>query len=96
MARSALQVAFRDKKAQGNTLKDEINCLASKGILPPIIQDWAHEVRELGNDSAHPKPDQPATNSIDARDIVQFLDYLLEYLYTLPFQIEQYRQRKKT
>ncbi len=52
MARSALQLALRDKKAKGKTLKEEIEDLAAKGILPPIVKDWSHEVRELGNDSA--------------------------------------------
>ncbi len=95
MARSALQIALREQKARGSSLKQEINDLASKGILPPIIKKWSDEVRELGNESAHPAPGQPATNSEDAKDIVEFLDYLLEYLYTLPYQIKQYRERKK-
>jgi hypothetical protein len=94
MARSSLQVASREQNASGNNLKQEIDDLAQKGILPKIMQDWAHNVRELGNDSAHPKPDQPPTSPQDARDIVSFMDYLFEYLYTLPKQINDYRARK--
>jgi len=95
MARSALQLSLRQLEAGGRTLKDEIEDLASKGLLPPIMNEWAHEVRELGNDSAHPKPGQPATSPEDARDMVQFLDYFLEYLYTLPHRIERYRERRR-
>ena len=95
MARSALQSALRDQKSKGSNLKQEIEDLAEKGILPPIMKDWAHNVRELGNDSAHPEPDQPFINPHDARDIVQFVDFLLEYLYTLPYQISEYRARTK-
>ena len=94
MARSSLQVALRGQNATGNNLKQEIDDLAKKGILPKIMQDWAHNVRELGNDSAHPMPDQPPTSPQDARDIVSFMDYLFEYLYTLPKQINEYRARK--
>jgi len=94
MARSALQVALRDQNATGRNLREEIDCLASSGILPKVMQDWSHQVRELGNDSAHPKPDQPPTDPRDARDIVQFLDYFLEYSYTLPKKIDEYRKRK--
>jgi hypothetical protein len=94
MARSALQISLRDKGAQGNNLKLEIQDLAQKGVLPPIMKDWSDQVRELGNDSAHPQPSQPATDSRDAEDIVRFLDFLLQYLYTLPYQIEQYRKRE--
>jgi hypothetical protein len=96
MARSSLQVSLREQNAIGNNLKQEIDDLADKGVLPKIMQDWAHNVRELGNDSAHPKPDQPPTSSEDAKDIVGFMDYLFEYLYTLPKQINEYRERKKS
>ena len=94
MARSALQIALRDRGATGKNLKQEIQDLAQKGILPPTMKDWSEQVPELGNDSAHPRPGQPATDARDAEDIVRFLDFLLEYLYTLPHQIEQYRKRE--
>ncbi len=95
MARSALQIALRDCKAEGKNLKQEIDDLASKGVLPPIMRDWSDHVRELGNDSAHPDPSQGPTDPQDARDIVNFLDFLLEYLYSLPHQIQEYRERGK-
>jgi len=95
MARSALQVALRDNQAQGRNLKQEIDDLAEKGILPPIMKNWSDNVRELGNESAHPRPEQMATDPQDARDVVRFLDFLLEYLYDLPHQIKQYRDRSK-
>jgi hypothetical protein len=96
MARSALQLTLRSHDAEGNNLYQEIEYLTSKGLLPPLMSDWAHNVRELGNDSAHPAPDQPPTTSRDASDIVSFLDFLLQYLYTLPMRIEEYRGRKTT
>jgi Domain of unknown function (DUF4145) len=95
MARSALQIALRDCHATGKNLKQEINDLASKGILPPTMVEWSEHVRELGNDSAHPDPGQGPTNPQDARDILSFLDFLLEYLFTLPHRIEQYRARTR-
>ena len=94
MARSSLQASLREQEATGNNLKQEIDDLATKGILPNIMKEWAHNVRELGNESAHPQPDQAATTAQDAKDIVGFMDYLFEYLYTLPKQINEYRERK--
>jgi len=93
MARSALQLALRDNKASGKNLKQEIDDLAAKGVLPPIMKKWSDQVRDLGNDSAHPAPSKDPTRPGDARDIVRFLDFLLEYLYSLPHQIKQYRER---
>ncbi len=94
MARSALQFSLRDKGATPAKLYKEIEELASKGILHPLMKDWSHEVRELGNDSAHPELNAPPTDPKDARDIVKFLDFLLLYLYDLPKDISNYRQRR--
>ena len=95
MARSALQLALREKGASGRTLFGEIDDLASKGVLPPVMQEWAHGVRELGNDSAHPTVGQAPTSGRDAQDITRFLDFFLEYLYSLPKQINDYRSRRE-
>lgn len=95
MARSSLQVALRDKQAQGRTLKQEVDDLAAKGILPSIMKDWSDHVRELGNESAHPTPGASPTDPRDASDVVRFLDFLLEYLYTLPHRIDEYRNRQR-
>ena len=95
MARSSLQIALRSFKAEGKNLKEEIDSVADSGLLPPIMKDWSHNVRELGNDSAHPEPGQAPTDPNDANDIVQFMDYLLEYLYTLPTRISKYQKRRE-
>lgn len=95
MARSALQTALRDRGATGRTLKDEIDGLAAKGLLPPHIREWAHELRALGNESAHPEPSANKSDREDVRDVVEFLDFLLQYLYTLPYEIQKYRERRK-
>lgn len=95
MARSALQTALRGAGATGASLRAEIDDLSTRGVLPPHMRDWAHELRELGNESAHPQPGGPPTEPSDARDIVEFLDFLLQYLYDLPHQIDQYRARRR-
>lgn len=95
MARSSLQATLRDQGAGGQSLSADIDALAETGVLPPLMKDWAHEVRELGNESAHPGPGQPPTDPSDARDIVRFLDSCLRYLYDLPREIEQYRARRE-
>lgn len=95
MARSALQVALREQGASGKTFKAEVDDLANKGILPPIMHAWSSEVRELGNESAHPAPSQAPTSPQDARDVVNFMDFLLEYLYDLPHRIAKYRDRRE-
>jgi len=96
MARSALQAALRNHGAKGRDLKTEIAHLAGQGILPPLMREWSDEVRELGNDATHPDANTQGTDPSDARDVVEFLDYLLQYLYNLPKAITDFRARRRS
>jgi hypothetical protein len=71
-----------------------VNDLAAKGLLPPVMQEWATELRLLGNESAHPDVAQTEANPQDIQDALEFLDQLLNYLYNLPASIRQYRERR--
>jgi Domain of unknown function (DUF4145) len=95
MARSAIQLITRYQEAKGSNLKAEIDDLANRGILPPVMKDWAHEVRVLGNENAHPRPGDEGTSPEDARDVVEFLSFLLRLTYNLPHDIAQFRERRK-
>lgn len=94
MARSAVQIVARHNGAKGKHLKEEIDDLAAKSMILPVMREWAHEVRELGNESTHPKPGAAGTNEKDAKDVVEFLTFLMTVAYTVPKQIDDYRKRK--
>jgi hypothetical protein len=94
MARSAVQLVVRDKGATGKNLKEEIDDLADKGLLLPVMKEWAHEVRELGNEGTHPRLGTVGTNEKDAKDVVEFLTFLMTVMYDLPKQIDNFRKRK--
>lgn len=95
MTRSALQISLRENGAEGTNLKEEIDNLALKGVLPSVMKDWSNELRFLGNDSAHPKTGQDVVPD-DIMKALEFLDYLLQYLYDLPKQISDFRESKKS
>lgn len=94
MARSAVQLVARKHGAVGNNLKQEINDLADKRLIIPIVKEWSHEVRELANDGTHPQPGSAGTNEKDAKDVVEFLTFLMRVMYDLPEQIKDFRSRK--
>lgn len=94
MARSAIQLVMRKHDAKGANLKQEIDDLASRGLLIPTMQEWSHEVRELANEGTHPQPGTTGTAERDARDVVEFLSFLMQVLYDVPHSIEQFRERK--
>ena len=94
MARSAVQLVARSHGAKGNNLKQEIDDLADKGLILPIMKDWSHEVRDLANEGTHPQPGSTGTNEKDAKDVVEFLTFLMRVMYDLPNQISDFRKRK--
>lgn len=94
MARSAIQLLARSHGAQGKNLKDEIDDLAKKGQIMVVMRDFAHEIRELGNEGTHPRPGTEGTCEKDARDVVEFLGLMLTAMYDLPEQIRLYKKRK--
>ena len=94
MARSGIQLIARKNDAKGKNLEQEIDDLADRGVLLPIMKEWAHVVRHLGNESTHPKPGSGGTEAKDARDVVEFFTQLMTVLYDLPKQIADYRARK--
>lgn len=95
MARSTLHAAIFDKGGEGKTLYDKINDLVKKDLLPPLMATWATEIRLLGKVAAHPEEEEKEITNLDAKDIVKFMDSLLEYVYDFPREIEAYRQRRE-
>lgn len=99
MARSTLQAVTRHQGVRARDLFTEIGLMVEQSLLPPILGDWSQEVRELGNPVAHPDisdetDEDHATDPADAEDILEFMDYLLRYLYDIPAQISKYRDRR--
>lgn len=94
MARSALQLAIRHQGITDKSLYAEIDSLKERGTLPPIMVEWAHEVRELGNDNAHPKPGALGTSAADAKAIIEYLSLFLQFTFDLPHKIAIFRKSR--
>jgi len=92
MARSALQAATREHGATGNNLKEEIDDLAARHVIPDALKDWAHEIRDGGNLVGHPKPDKKVEVA-DAEELIALAESIFEYLYVIPKHVEHRRQR---
>lgn len=93
MARSALQAALRHMNAKGEKLYKEIEVLSTSGILPKIIADWAHEIRLIANESAHPEDGTPPKKN-DVKEVLDFLDFMFVYLFDLPNDIQKLRKSR--
>jgi len=93
MAGSCLQAILRKEGAVGGSLYNEIENLTESGVLPPIMKEWAHELRLVRNMAAHPTPGDQETDPEDVKDLIEFVDRLATYLIDLPHKINIYRNR---
>lgn len=84
LARRAIQSACIHNKADnGKTLEKQIDELATKGTITDSLKKWAHAVRWIGNDAAHPKAKHPVKKE-DAEDILKLAEEFLEAIYVTP------------
>lgn len=97
MARRALQCCCLDKGAKKGTLQHQIDWLFGQGIITKNLKDWAHEVRLVGNDAAHPrKPgqDKPISQD-DAKAILELLKQFTNVLYVAPAIAEETKKSRQ-
>jgi len=91
MCRRAIQTAVLDQGAKAGKLADQIDELTKEGILTKNVGDWAHTVRFIGNDAAH--PEGPKVTEEDARDILDLAEEIMNILYVMPSIAKAQRHR---
>ena len=67
--------------------------LRDRGIIDLRLYDWADALRLVGNEAAHDVNVTVAPE--DARDIVEFTNALLEYLFAFRERFERFEQRRQ-
>ena len=90
--RRTLEIALARKGAPQGRLVDQIHHLANEGDLTRDLADWAHHIRELGNEAAH-GPVRGEAAADQARELLEFTRLVLMYLFTLPGMVEEARRR---
>ena len=88
MCRRAVQGSVTELGARDARLIDQIDELFAKGKITEALKEFAHEVRLIGNDGAHPGKDGLADVSPkDAADIVEFTREYLHHVYVMPAKL---------
>ena len=84
--RRTLELICNDKKASGHNLRDKINDLAKKGILPESLRIASDFTRILGNTGAHST--QTVSKEVSLH-LLKFVKYIIEYIYVLPEKLKE-------
>lgn len=92
MSRRAMQSACIDKGATKERLVDQLQELASHGIITKDLKEWADVVRWVGNDAAH--PDKQTVTDKDAADILHLAEQFLHVIYVAPAIAKEQRTKR--
>ncbi|MGR3310970.1 MAG: DUF4145 domain-containing protein [Candidatus Brocadiales bacterium] len=93
MCRKTLEGICSVHGINARNLASKLEELKDKEIIESRLFEWAEELRLSGNDAAH---DVNITISHqDAKDIIEFTDALLEYVFTLRDKFDEFTKRKQ-
>jgi hypothetical protein len=85
MLRKSLDTALKRLDPSGKgTLQHRIDNLPAAIAITPAMKEWAHQIRELGNDAAH--EEDPFTEE-EATTLQAFTELFLTYTFTLPSMV---------
>ena len=94
LLRRACQNICRDKECQGKDLYTEIDSLVSKNLITRDMAEMAHSVRIIGNEIAHPSPNEVLEiTADDVRICYAFIEQLVQVIYVNPFEARKLRER---
>lgn len=93
MCRKGIEAICHDNGETKGNLMNKLNKLKDKGILSETFHVWSNELREIGNVGAHSHDVE--IEKQDAKDILEFFEALILYLYHLVDKYEEYINRKK-
>ncbi len=88
--RRTLELMLKDQGATKWGLKDKIEEVAAKGLLPDTLKEASSFAKVLGDTAAHDK--EVEIDSYDIETIAEFISYIIEYLYIIPNKIRAYRE----
>lgn len=92
MCRKTLEGICVAHEAKERGLVAQLRELKEKGIIEQRLYEWADALRISGNEAAH---DVSVTvPAEDARDIVEFTNALLEYVFTFRDRFEAFKDRR--
>jgi hypothetical protein len=93
MSRKVLEVAVKtiDPSGTGKLYK-RIEKLEEKGLITKEMKDWAHIVRDEGNDAVH---EEAPFSEEQARELLSFVEMFLYYTFSMPAMVEKKRNRRE-
>ena len=89
--RRTLELILIEKGATKWSLKDKIEEVADKGLLPDTLREASSIAKMFGDSATHGRDLE--INQHDVDSMTEFIQYIIEFLYVLPDKISSYKER---
>lgn len=93
LIRRAVEYLCKDQKASGYTLKEKLEDLAKKNIIPATLSRMANAIRYFGNIGAHSTKIGVSKDEVEAMD--DFFLAIVEYVYIAPEKLNKLSEKIK-
>lgn len=90
LIRKSLEYLCKEQSAEGKNLKEQIDDLAKKGIIPATLARMASALRYFGNIGAHSSDIKIGAQ--EARTMDDFFVAVIEYVYIAPEKLEKLKK----
>ena len=92
MCRKTLEGICQRYEIVAPNLAQALKAMREQGIIDNAFFEWANLLRNLGNEAAHEI--NPNISDQDARDILDFTETILEYIFNFRERFKQFKQRR--
>jgi hypothetical protein len=93
MCRKTLEGLCVEHGVKARNLSQSLKELKERGLIEGRLLEWAEALRNFGNEAAHDVGVTIAAQ--DAKDIIEFTEALIEYVFTYRDQFESFQKRRK-
>ena len=93
MCRKGLEGMCHEHSVRVKNLASGLKQLRDKGIIEDRLFQWAEALRIAGNEAAHDV--SPNISRQDAKDILEFTDAVLQYVFTFSERFDKFMERRQ-
>ncbi|MBK9174769.1 MAG: DUF4145 domain-containing protein [Flavobacteriales bacterium] len=94
LCRAVLELTAKEKGVTQGNLEKKIDKLRELNLLNDDLHLWAHQIRFFGNRAAHDL--DPGTDHTDAKDALDLVKAILDYVYSLRDKFERFKQNRES
>lgn len=85
-----MNVAVDQDAEENKAFAYYVDYLADQGYLPPNGKKWVSHIKNKGNEANH---EIPVMGSEDAKELIEFSEMMLKFIYEFPTKIEDRVQK---